>query len=208
MKNNFEPVILCEDDFKGIVQVSSHCDWNQLCFYIREQQNLSLLPKIGQCLFDKILKYSQGWFLKSNPCQEDEADILKHLLLGGRYQACDGSSKIHFGLKRVLVHWVYGAYVYRHGIVDTPFGVVQKVNNDSIPIDVTILKNLNIEHRNNAEYYWSLTKDFLCSVKDCPELADCNICDCIKDCRCSTCSKKTNTLQRRGSKFSNISKFD
>lgn len=207
MRRDLEPVIICKDDFECVGQVAKSCDWDQLCIYIREQQNLSLLPKIGQCLFDKILKYCQGWFLKTESCQEDEYDILKHLFLGGRYTACDGTSRIHFGLKRVLVHWTYGAYIYRHGLIDTPFGVVQKVNQDSIAAPLKDLEKINIEQRNNAEYYWRLTRDFLCSVKDCPELADCNICDCIKDCACHVC-KKGATLQRRGSKFSNISKFE
>src|SRR5690606_36347080 len=97
-----------------------------------------------------------------------------------------------FGLKRMLVHYYYGAYIYRHGYVDTPFGVVQKMNQDSVPAPLKELKSMNIEHRSNAEYYWKLTKDFLCSVKDCEALADCNICDCISDCKCQSCKSGSN----------------
>lgn len=209
--NNLEPIIICKHDFECVGQVAKHCDWEQLCIYIREQQNLSLLPKIGQCIFDKLLKYCQGWFVKGEmgSCHEQEADVLKHLFLGGRYIACDGTSKVHFGLKRVLVHWSYGAYVYRHGYVDTPFGVVQKINQDSIPAPMNELQRLNTEQRNNAEYYWKLTKDFLCAYKDCEALADCKICDCIQDCKCTSCKNGgKGTEQRRGPRFQNITKYD
>lgn len=207
--SRLEPLLICQDDFDCVGQVAKHCDWEQLCIFIREQQNLSLLPKIGQCLFDKIVKYCQGWFQagEMGSCQESERDILKHLFLGGRYKACDGTTKVHFGLKRVLTHWSYGAYMYRHGIMDTPFGAVQKVHQDSIPVDLKYLEKINTEQRNNAEYYWQLTKDYICSVKDCQELLECDICYCIKDCKCQVC-KIGKTLQRRNSKFKNISKFE
>lgn len=204
--SRLEPLLICKEDFECVGQVAKHCNWEQLCIYIREQQNLSLLPKIGQCLFDKLLRLKQGWYIPGEECQEDERDILKHIFLGGRYKACDGSTKVHFGLKRVLVHWSYGAYMYRHGIVDTPFGAVQKVHQDSVPIEVKDLKNINIEHRNNAEYYWDLTKDYICSVKDCEVLEDCTFCSCISSCRCGYCTDGK-TKQRRGTTFSNVSKF-
>lgn len=205
--HNLEPLLIQKEDFDCIGQVSKHCNWDQLSIFIREQQNLSLLPKVGQCVYDKLLKYCEGWCLGTNNSVV-EAQVLKHLFIGGRYTACDGTSKVHFGLKRMLVHWAYGAYVYRHGLIDTPFGVVQKVNQDSIPADLKYLEKINVEQRNNAEYYWQLTRDYLCSVRDSEILADCNICDCISDCLCNTCTGKGMTKQRRGMRFSNVSKFD
>lgn len=207
-----EPLLINKSDFGCVTQVAQHCDWDQMTMYIREQQNLSLLPKIGACLFDKLLRYCQGFRMEmaSGSCSEQEEDVLKHLFIGGRYEACDGTIKMHFGLKRSLVHWTYGAYIYRHGIVDTAFGAVQKISESSLPIDLKELSKINVEQRNNAEFYFQMTKDYLCSVKDCPVLADCNICDCIKDCKCNTCCNKATgkTKQNRGVRFKNISKYE
>lgn len=193
-----EPILISKEDFACIGQVAKHCDWEQLCIYIREQQNLSLLPKIGQCLYDKLLKYCEGWHV-------DGKDVLMSVWNGGRYKGCDGNDKVHFGLKRVLVHWAYGAYVLRHGLVDTPFGMVKKLNQDSIPVEDKLLEALNREHRNNASYYYAMTNDFICSMKDCAPLDECYQCGC--SCQCGYCKDGGGaTLQRRGATFKNISK--
>lgn len=203
--NNLEPLLIDKYDFDCIGQVAKHCDWETLCIFIREQQNLSLLPKIGSCLYDLLVKYDLGYCVSGG--YEGE-DVLRHLFNGGRYTGCDGTVKMHFGLKRSLVHWAYGAYIYRHGIVDTPFGAVQKLHQDSVPIDMKVLKTLNIEQRSNAENYFKMTLDYLCGVKNCEPLAECNVCGCIDSCECNYCKTggKGKTLQRRISKFANISK--
>src|SRR5690625_1735317 len=188
-----EKVLLMHVDFECIGQVARHCDWEQLCVYIREQQNLSLLPKIGSCLFSKVYDYLQS---------DEKDDLMKLLWEGGRYCGCDGKTRFHFGLRRPLVHWSYGAYIYRHSAVDTPFGVVQKVSDDSIPVDLKELRAINKEQRDNAEYYFEMTKDFICSVsKD----LGCNTCDC--GCVCNYCSGRGASLQRRNVKFDNIKKI-
>lgn len=205
--HKLEPLLIGQRDFECIGQVAQHCDWDKLCIYIREQQNLSLLPKIGFCLFDLLMKQDLGFCISGG---YEGTDILRHLFNGGRYRGCDGTTKMHFGLKRSLVHWAYGAYIYRHGIVDTPFGAVQKLNQDSVPVEMSVLKSLNLEHRNDAENYFEMTMDYLCSVKDCEPISECDICECISGCKCSYCHNigKSKTLQRRGVSFSNISKYE
>lgn len=200
-----EPLLISKEDFACIGQVAKHCDWEQLSIYIREQQNLSLLPKIGQCLFDLMIKHVEGWCLEPKECDDTNDGVIDHLWNGGRYTSCDGSVKLHFGLKRSLVHWAYGAYVLRHGLVDTPFGMVKKLNQDSIPVEDKLLESLNREHRSNAEYYYAMTRDYICSVKSCDVINECYQCGC--SCQCGHCKDGGGaTLQRRGSTFKNISK--
>lgn len=203
VQNNIEPLLISQEDFECIGQVAKHCDWQKLCIYIREQQNLSLLPKIGPCLFDKLMAYDLGFCISGG---YDGENILKSLWHGGRYTSCDGTPNVHFGLKRSLIHWSYGAYVYRNSFTDSPFGMVQKVSQDSIPVDGKVLASINQEQRSNAEFYYKMTMDYLCSVKDCEPLSDCKVCDCVKGCGCSHCDGNGRTLQRRGVKFSNISR--
>lgn len=191
-----ETLLIEKSDFACIGQVAEHCDWDQLCIYIREQQNLSLLPKIGQCLYAKLYDYLNN---------EEGAENLDALWNGGKYTGCNGSESVHFGLKRMLVHYAYGAYIYRHGYVDSPFGVVQKVHQDSIPAPLKELKSLNLEHRNNAEYYWGMTKDYICSMSKESPFDDCYSCGSCS-CRCGHCSGNKRTLQNRGMRFKNIEK--
>lgn len=200
MACNLEPLLIDKADFDCIGQVAKHCDWDQLCIYIREQQNLSLLPKLGQCLWNVIMCHESGECVYEPDCEL----IYENLICGGNYIGCDGQNKIHFGVKRMLVHYAYGAYVYRHGYQDTPFGVVQKINQDSVAAPLNELRALNTEHRNNAEYYWEMTKGFLCSIKDVCPFSQCIEC-C--DCKCDHC-KGRKTKQDRGLTFFNVSKFD
>lgn len=195
-----EILLISRTDFDCIGQVARHCDWDQLCIYIREQQNLSLLPKIGQCLYNIV--YCKE---TDSECEvEMDEETYNSIMCGGQYVGCDGKTKVHFGLKRVLVHYAYGAYIYRHGYVDTPFGVVQKINQDSISAPIGELKTLNNEHRKSAEMYWQMTSDFLCSIKDNEAYADCVRC-C--DCKCGHCSGKSKTMQNRNFSFKNVSKW-
>lgn len=200
MTCNPEILLINREDFDCIGQVARHCDWEQLCIYIREQQNLSLLPKVGQCLYNLI--YCKETNVE---CEvEMDEDTYNSLMCGGHYKGCDGKDKVHFGLKRVLVHYAYGAYIYRHGYVDTPFGVVQKINQDSISAPIQELKTLNNEHRANAEAYWQMTADFLCSIRDEDPFAECVKC-C--GCKCNHCEGRKGSLQRRNVRFTNVSKW-
>lgn len=206
MACELEPLLIGKDDFDCIGQVAKHCDWDQLCIFIREQQNLSLLPKIGQCLWNMVLCYK----IETECIHSEDPDValmFENLLCGGSYVSCDGITKIHFGLNRMLVHYAYGAYIYRHGYVDTPFGVVQKLNQDSVPAPMNELRNIMKEHQNNAEYYWKMTKEYLCTLKEVDPFKECLKCsDC--DCKCNHCKGyKNKTEQNRGIRFNNVSRW-
>jgi hypothetical protein len=98
------------------------------------------------------------------------------------------------------VHASYAAYIFRHGLVDTPFGVVQKLNQDSLPTPINELRSIKNEHYNNAEMYFSKFKDFIYTLRE--ETI-------IKDCYLSTCGKnelQESDTQKRQYSFSNVSK--
>lgn len=209
MACELEPLLIGKDDFKCIGQVAEHCDWEQLCTYIREQQNLSLIPKVGQCLWNLVLCYKQHEAEESDSCEidwdQDTEDRFNNLLCGGTYTGCDGKTRRHFGLQRVMVHYAYGAYVYRHGYIDTPFGVVQKVNQDSVPAPLQELKSIMIENRNAAEQYWQMTRDYLCTLKGFEPFKECMECgDC--DCSCGHCKGRGHAMDR-GLTFKNVSRW-
>lgn len=188
---SLEENLITKSDFECIGQVAKHCNWEQLCVFIREQTNLWLIPKIGYCLISKI---------KDN--QENE--IIKKIWCGSEYE-CNGKPKIHFGLKRVLIHASYGAYIYRHGYVDTATGVVQQLNKDSVPAPIHELKSIMNEHYRNADLYLEMVNDFLCTIKDEEIIKDCIIIDC-KNCGCSG-NKNEVEKQNRNSIGKNITKW-
>lgn len=185
---NLENIWIDKSDFDCIGQVAKHCDWDQLCVFIREQKNLFIIPKIGYCLV-KIID--------ANPSDE----TVQKLLCGGEYEKPDGTPGYFFGLKRVLTHASYAAYIFRHGMVDTPFGVVQKLNQDSLPTPLNELRSIKNEHYNNALLYMDDFKAFLDTFKDVPLLSDCfeNSCNPGQD---------NVQTQRRQYSFANITKDD
>lgn len=204
-----EVLLINQADFDCIAQVAKHCDWEKLCIYIREQQNLSLVPKFGYCIYKKLLTYHQYTIdqnLAATGWTEEQLEIIQNLFEGGEYTACDGEPKYHFGIKRILIHWAYGAYAYRGSATDTPFGQVQKLNQDSVPVPLDDLKKLNFDHRNTAQEYFTMTKEYICAKKEDDPLKECNPKVCIKDCECSHCKKhpRRQTLKNRNDKFYTI----
>lgn len=204
MDCSLEDLLIDKADFDCIGQVAKHCSWDQLCVYIREQQNLYLLPKIGYCLFSKLM-------------QNETDPIVQKLLCGGEYVGCNGIVKYQFGLKRVLVHASYASYIYRHGFIDTPFGVVQKLNQDSLPTPIAELKGIKNEHYTNAELYFEGVKDYICTIKTNDLFKDCfcessfaNLIDYgryMDSIHCDSCCGSLGTdTQRRQYSFSNIEK--
>lgn len=188
MPTQLETLLLDKSDFECITQVAKHCNWDKLCVYIREQQNLYILPKIGYCLYSIILNNLTD-------------DLIIKLLIGGEYTDVNGEKAYFFGLKRVLVHASYAAYFFRHGFTDTPFGVVQKLNQDSLPVPINELKSVKNEHYNNAEMYYKMFVDYLETIKEEDLVAECF------NRGCDIKTEQVNT-QRRQYSFSNISKDD
>ncbi|WBV60245.1 hypothetical protein PFY12_14550 [Chryseobacterium camelliae] len=189
---NLEENLITKADFECVGQVAKHCNWEQLCVYIREQTNLWLIPKVGYSLINKIVDNQENQFIKNIWC-------------GSEY-SCGGKTKVHFGLKRVLIHASYGAYIFRHGYTDTAVGVVQKINQDSVPAPINELKSIMNEHYKNAEIYLDMVKDYICSIKNEEIIKDAFQFDC-KDCNCGDQIREIG-IQNRGMFGGNIRKWD
>ncbi|QWT88105.1 hypothetical protein KBP46_09885 [Chryseobacterium sp. PCH239] len=189
---SLEDNLIQKSDFECIGQVAKHCNWEQLCVFIREQTNLWLIPKIGYCLVNKIV---------SNP----ENELIKKIWCGSEYE-CTGKLMIHFGLKRVLIHASYAAYIFRHGYIDTSVGVVQKINQDSVAAPINELKSIMNEHYRNADMYLEMVKDYLCTIKNEELIKDCVHFDC-KNCGCGSKSENKD-IQNRNPIGKNITKWN
>lgn len=156
--------------FSGVVDVSEECTYDSIKQFIRERQHIDIYSLLGSSFYVDVLENIE------NPEYED-------LFKGSSYTDSKGQKKIHFGLLRVLTHYAYAAYIYRHSMKDTPFGVVIKSHNDSIPVPTSELRNLHSENRTIAHNYWLSVKEYLCSNKKlfenykCDSESDCKICN-------------------------------
>lgn len=189
---NLEENLITKADFECIGQVAKHCNWEQLCVFIREQTNLWLIPKVGYCLISKITS-------------NQDNELIQKIWCGSEYE-CSGKLKIHFGLKRVLIHASYAAYIFRHGYIDTSVGVVQKINQDSVAAPINELKSIMNEHYKNADIYLDMVKEYLCTIKEEPLIKDCIQFDC-KGCGCNH-KNQGSEIQNRNAIGRNIRKWD
>lgn len=182
MSFNITPFWIDETDIDIIAPISQNCAWDTLSVYIREQQELYILPKIEYCFFNAI---------QENPT---DTEVLK-VLNGSTYDHF-GIIKYQFGLKRVLAHLTYGVYVFRKGYVDTPFGVVQKLNQDSVPAPITELKSIKSEHHNIASNYMTNVMEYVNTLYGKGVFIDCK------------CEGKGSIEVNRGIKLVNVTNHD
>lgn len=82
------------------------------------------------------------------------------LLDGGDY-TYQGITYTNEGLKSVIVHYTYGRYLLLGSQTDTPFGYVEKLTNDSQPVDITQKKTTSKMYQTTAFNYWENVKLFL-----------------------------------------------
>jgi len=181
MTCDLEDLLVLKEDFSCIAQIATHCDWDALCQFTRERQNIDILNLLGNAFYLDVLT------------NKDDA-AYQDLMCGSTYKDCDDNDIIHFGLKRVIVHYAYAAYIYRHGFVDTPYAVVQKKSQDSLPVSTKDLMILRNENRKMADNYWQTTHHYLCQNSDKFTLfntCDCKPCSCSGDCNCDSSIKNT-----------------
>lgn len=111
--------------------------------YIRESEQLDILPAIGAELYrrysqlgevdvdvDVQLQDEQGnriYVLEEGELPTEEYKLLN----GGFYTDCTGQVRRFEGLKAAHAYLAYARFVRNHSTQVTPFGVVQKMGDDS-----------------------------------------------------------------------------
>lgn len=115
---------------------------------ILDAQLLDLQPLIGERFFNKII---------ANP------DAYSSLLSGGVY-VLDGIEYTHYGLSMVLTYFAYARYMMFSSVTDTPFSVVEKLNENSRPADATTKKTLYNLNREAAMQVWQNVHNYLTRI--------------------------------------------
>lgn len=156
---NCDTLLVTQKDFDGVVQVRRHCSFDVLRNYILEAQENDLVRVLGNAFTLEMM---------SSIDSEDSELVALYapILDGGTYLNCDDESLKHRGVKRALIHFAYAAYVMESSYVDSTHGLVQKINQDSLPVPLGELKNLHDRQVRLASNCIQETVDFICSNED------------------------------------------
>lgn len=111
--------------------------------YIRESEHLDILPAIGAELYRRYSQLGEVDVDVDVQLQDEKGNriyILEEgelpteeykLLNGGFYTDCTGQVRRFEGLKAAHAYLAYARFVRNHSTQVTPFGVVQKMGDDS-----------------------------------------------------------------------------
>lgn len=138
-------LLISRSDLAQYKQMAKTTFDDKLNEQIRDAQLLDLQPLIGESLFNSILA-----------APETHAELLE----GGVYEH-DGISYQNYGLKMVLAYFAYARYAMFASVTDTPFSMVEKLNDNSRPAEPLAKKTLYTMNRDAAMQLWGNVKNYL-----------------------------------------------
>lgn len=138
-------LLISRSDLAQYKQMAKTSFDDKLNEQIRDAQLLDLQPLIGESLFHSILAAPQ-----------DHTELLE----GGVYEH-DGISYQNYGLKMVLSYFAYARYAMFASVTDTPFSMVEKLNESSKPAEPLTKKTLYTMNRDAAMQLWGNVKNYL-----------------------------------------------
>lgn len=148
--------LITRNDIAKYRQISKSPNDAKLNEMILDAQILDLQPLISETLYNKLL---------ATP--EDYQDLLE----GNVYEA-DGISYTNYGLKMVLVYFAYARHIMFSSVTDTAYSVVEKLNDNSRPADISSKKTIYTLNRESAFQVWENVKNYLIRTKH-PDFINC-----------------------------------
>lgn len=149
-------LLITRSDIARYRQVARTNNDDKLNEMILDAQLLDTAPLIGESLYNKII---------AAPGNYDE------LLSGGIYNV-NGISYTNYGLKMALSYFAYARYIMFSSVTDTPFSVVEKLNDTSRPADTATKKTIYSLNRDNAFTTWENVKNYLLRTGN-PDFKNC-----------------------------------
>jgi len=150
-------LLITRSDVAQYRQISKTPHDDKLNEQILDAQMLDLQPLLGEHLYNKILTAPANYAA---------------LLDGGTYDH-DGVTYTNYGLKMVLVYYAHARYIMFSSAIDTPFSVVEKLNDNSRPVEVSTKKSIYNLNREAASQIWSNVKNYLTRTND-PDFNHCH----------------------------------
>jgi len=137
--------LITRSDIARYKQIAKTPHDDKLNEQILDAQLLDVAPLVGEGLFNKIVAAPQ-----------DHTDLLD----GGIYEH-DGISYTNYGLKMVLAYFAYARYIMFSSAIDTPFSVVEKLSDNSRPVEASAKKTIYTLNRQAGQQVWDNVKNYL-----------------------------------------------
>ena len=148
--------LITRSDIARYKQIAKTPHDDKLNEQIIDAQLLDVQPLIGESLFNKILAAPLAY-----------ADLMD----GGIYEH-DGISYTNYGLKMVLAYFIYARYIMFASAIDTPFSVVEKLNDNSRPLEASAKKTIYTLNREAAQQVWDNVRNYLIRTRQ-PDFKAC-----------------------------------
>lgn len=142
--------LITRSDIARYKQISKTPHDDKLNEQILDAQLLDLQPLIGERLYNKIVL---------------QPDNYSDLLDGCIYDH-DGISYTNYGLTMVLTYFAYARYIMFSSAIDTPFSIVEKLNENSRPVEASAKKTMYSLNREAAQQVWDNVRNYLIRTKN------------------------------------------
>ena len=174
-------MIITIDDIRKIRQIAGNINADRVNIYIREAELLDIEPVIGAELYEKLTNIGEIVLDDENTqlldetgdnaiIVADENDLPLNeykLLCGGYYEDCGGVKHRFEGIKTALAYFAYARFVRNHSTAVTPFGVVNKLGDESSNADSRQIAAVSADARRIGENYLTEAMKFWSIVESC-----------------------------------------
>jgi hypothetical protein len=150
-------LLITRSDIAKYKQISKTPHDDKLNEQILDAQMLDIAPLLGERLYNKLL---------------NKTDSYTDLLEGVTY-VHDSENYQCYGLKMVICYYAYARYIMFSSVIDTPFSVVEKLNDNSRPVEAAAKKTIYNLNREAANQIWSNVSNYLTRTKN-PDFNYCN----------------------------------
>lgn len=169
------------DDIRQVRQIAANIKDERVEIYIREAELLDIEPVIGAELYEQLTNVGEIVLDEDNTAlldetgdnaivvaDENELPLNEYKLLnGGYYQDCAGVKHRFVGIKTALAYFAYARFVRNHSTAVTPFGVVNKLGDESSNADSRTIAAVSADARRIGESYLADAMKFWRIVEDC-----------------------------------------
>lgn len=166
------------DDIRKVRQIAKNIDSERVQIYIKEAEILDVLPRIGAEFYQKlsnigalVLTDEDKLVLSNNDSNiviESEYDLPINewkFLNGGYYLDSCGEKKRFEGVRSALCYFAYARFVRNHASQVTPFGVVNKMGDDSSMVSEKTIAAMAQEAQKIGDEYLDQALDFWKEVR-------------------------------------------
>jgi hypothetical protein len=138
--------LITRGEIQQYKQLSNSINNNKLNELILQAQMVDLFPLLGEQLYYDVINNTANW---------------SELLEGGLYEY-NGITYTNVGLKAVLAHYTYARYSLFGDVIDTAFGLKEKLNSDvSKQVDYPMKKTLYEHNCNYAFNLWLNVENYI-----------------------------------------------